>query len=82
MTTGVNAVNQQLIEGKTRYERRLPTWHEQIFIDPQTSGGLLAAVPATEADDAVAALHEAGVRKAVRVGTVEAFAGQYRLFIV
>lgn len=82
MTTGVNAVNQQLIEGKTSYERRLPTWHEQIFIDPQTSGGLLAAVPAAEADAAVAALREAGVRKAERIGTVEAFDGRYRLFIV
>ncbi len=82
MTTGVNAVNQQLVEEKTRYERRLPTWHEQIFVDPQTSGGLLAAVPGEEADDAVAALHEAGVGKAVRIGTVEAFEGRYRLFIV
>jgi len=82
MTTGVNAVNQQLVEEKTLYERRLPTWHEQIFVDPQTSGGLLAAVPPAEADDAVAALHQAGVGKAVRIGTVEAFEGRHRLFFV
>lgn len=80
VTTGVNAVNQQLIEEKTLYERRLATPNEQILVDPQTSGGLLVAIPAAEADAAVAALHEAGVGKAVRIGTVETFEGRYRLF--
>ena len=38
-----------------------------ILFDPQTSGGLLAAVPEAEADSALARLHEAGIN-AARVG--------------
>ena len=38
-----------------------------ILFDPQTSGGLLAAVPEAEADTALARLHEAGIN-AARVG--------------
>jgi selenide,water dikinase len=39
--------------------------------DPQTSGGLLAAIPAVEVDDVTGALSAAGVQ-AWRVGSVQA----------
>jgi len=42
----------------------------EVAYDPQTSGGLLAALPAGEADTAVAALHAAGVTAATVVGAV------------
>ena len=42
----------------------------EIAFDPQTSGGLLAAIPAATADAAVAALHAAGVEAATIVGAV------------
>jgi len=45
---------------------------EAIVFDPQTAGGLLAGIPADRADDALAALHEAGDRKAAIIGTVTA----------
>lgn len=79
MTTGVNAVNRELVTAKTRFERRLPTWHEEIFMDPQTSGGLLAAVDGGDAEAALAALHRAGIGEAARVGTVAQFEGTVRL---
>jgi len=82
MSTGVNGVNRELVESKWRFERQLPVWHQEIFVDPQTSGALLAAVAPSEADDLVAALHEAGIAIARRVGTVEAFDGQHRLIFV
>ncbi|MEE8523976.1 MAG: selenide, water dikinase SelD [Thermoanaerobaculia bacterium] len=82
MTTGVNQVNRELVESATRFERELPRWHQEIFIDPQTSGGLLAAVPGDRADDLVAALHQAGVVHARRIGAVEPFAGEHHLFFV
>ncbi len=42
---------------------------ETVF-DPQTSGGLLAALPATAVDSALAALKEAGYPDAAVIGTV------------
>jgi selenide,water dikinase len=41
-----------------------------LIYDPQTSGGLLLALPASQADDLVASLRKAGVSSAVRVGEV------------
>lgn len=49
-------------------------WTDILF-DPQTSGGLLFSVPATEGPDLVKALHDAGVECAAIVGTVESFSG-------
>ena len=42
----------------------------EVAFDPQTSGGLLAAIPAATPDAAVAALHAAGVEAATIVGAV------------
>ena len=49
-------------------------WTDILF-DPQTSGGLLFSVPATEGPDLVKALHEAGVDGATIGGAVESFSG-------
>ena len=49
-------------------------WTDILF-DPQTSGGLLFSVSASEGPDLVKALHEAGVECAAIVGTVESFSG-------
>lgn len=49
-------------------------WTDILF-DPQTSGGLLFAVPATEGSDLVKALHDAGVECATIIGAVESFSG-------
>lgn len=46
-----------------------PVWSD-ICYDPQTSGGLLLAVPDDEADALVTALHENGVPQAARIGRV------------
>ncbi|HEY1375178.1 MAG TPA: selenide, water dikinase SelD [Gemmataceae bacterium] len=52
---------------------------EQLLLcDAQTSGGLLASVPAGDAGRLVAALHAAGVKDAAVVGRVEA-AGKGRI---
>ena len=81
MTTGVNAVNRELVESHLRWQRELPFWHREIVIDPQTSGGLFVALPAEQADEALAALHEAGVLQARRIGSVEELSGgDYLIF--
>ncbi len=79
MTTGVNAVNRQLVEAKWRFARSLEPWHEEIFVDPQTSGALLAALPADQADALVAELLAAGVSAACRIGSVGPYDGNHRL---
>ncbi|MEE8554538.1 MAG: AIR synthase-related protein, partial [bacterium] len=55
---------------KIRFEQELPPWHREIVFDPQTSGGLLAAVPGEEADALLAALQSGGVPHAAMVGEV------------
>ncbi len=51
-----------------------PVWMDILF-DPQTSGGLLFAVPEREGTALVEALHEADIDCACIVGTVESFSG-------
>jgi selenide, water dikinase len=49
-------------------------WTDILF-DPQTSGGLLFSVPATEGADLVKSLRDVGVEGATIVGAVESFSG-------
>jgi selenide,water dikinase len=70
MTTGVNLANRQLVDRHTHFESDLPPWHREIVYDPQTSGGLLAAVPGDQGPDLMAALAAAGVEGARIIGVV------------
>ena len=70
MSTGVNKVNHQRVDARTRFDPALAAEEREILVDPQTSGGLLAAVPEEQADEVVTALHEASVVAARRVGRV------------
>lgn len=49
-------------------------WTDILF-DPQTSGGLLFSVPATEGPNLVKALRDVGVEGATILGAVESFSG-------
>ncbi len=75
MSTGVNRANEQLSAGSLRFLRDWPDWQRQILFDPQTSGGLLAAVPEDQAADLVAALRDAGMGAAVQIGRAVAADG-------
>lgn len=70
MNTGVNAFNRQMVAAHMRFEVQLPDWHQEIVFDPQTSGGLLAAVPQGQGPELVASLNRAGVSAAVMIGRV------------
>ena len=70
MTTGANAANRELVAPQARFARQLPAWREEIVFDPQTSGGLLAAVPGHQTKQLLAALADAGVEDAREVGRV------------
>ncbi len=71
VTTGVNNYNRELVAGAIRFEKDLPPWHKEIVYDPQTSGGLLVAVPETQGEALVKALRPAGIRWASMVGKVK-----------
>lgn len=73
MTTGTNVFNQRLTADHARLECQWPEWHRQILYDPQTSGGLLVALPADQADDLVKALQAAPTPAAAIIGRVLPF---------
>lgn len=81
MTTGVNKANWAQVAKYLRMESTLPEWHREIVIDPQTSGGLMASIPAEQGDAVVAALREAGVGAATLIGRVET-KGDAQLIVV
>jgi selenide,water dikinase len=71
VTTGVNNYNRELVAGAIRFENDLPPWHKEIVYDPQTSGGLLVAVPESQGEALVKTLQAEGVRWASMVGKVK-----------
>ena len=71
MSTGVNKLNREQVEPKARIGAELPEWHREIVFDPQTSGGLMVAVPRGDGEKLVAALHGAGIGAAAVIGRVK-----------
>jgi selenide, water dikinase len=68
--TGVTRCNLRLVEGKLRVQGALAEEKLTLLADPQTSGGLLMAVPPESADALLAALHSSGESRAARIGEV------------
>jgi selenide,water dikinase len=71
MNTGVNAFNRKIVDKYLRFEKEIPAWHQEIVFDPQTSGGLLAAVPGNLGQSILKKLHAKGVSPARIIGRVE-----------
>jgi selenide,water dikinase len=71
MTTGVNKANRQLVADSISIKSALPPWHQEIVFDPQTSGGLLCALPQDQATELVAKLQALGTPAAHIIGQVK-----------
>ncbi len=81
MSTGVNRYNEQLVAQYLTFDVEYPDWRRQIIYDPQTSGGLLAAVPGDQAPDLIKALQDAATPAAAWIGKVISTDGSARLII-
>ncbi len=71
-TTGSNQANRKLVAENMTIKKFLASQAEELLYDPQTSGGLLLAVPDSQSDELIAALLAADVQTAVQIGHIEA----------
>jgi len=69
-STGSNKANRRLAQGFWEAVAGMAVEEEALLFDPQTSGGLLLAVPADQCDDLLTGLKEAGIEAATHVGDV------------
>ncbi len=81
MSTGVNSHNEKLIGAYLEYEKEFSTSQKQMILDPQTSGGLLAALPADQAVELVKELAQIPTPAAVIIGEVISSGGKPGLII-
>ena len=64
--------NREYTRGAVTLDKGVSSTMVQVMFDPQTSGGLLMALPASQASALVDTLHTRGVGSAVIIGEVEA----------
>ncbi len=68
-TTGTNRANLRLVETHLEWVKRLTPAEQELLLDPQTSGGLMFAVPQQEAESLVRELRAGGMASASWVAT-------------
>ena len=68
--TGSNKANRLMTEKYLDLQHHLSRAEDELLFDPQTSGGLLLAVPGAEAELLLGSLHAKGVAAAVKIGEV------------
>ena len=68
MRTGSNAFNRRMVGDHLLFTNKRPDWEQEIVFDPQTSGGLLTAVPEKEGAALLHDLHAGGVSQAAIIG--------------
>jgi selenide,water dikinase len=69
-STGSNKANRRMAQGNWEAAVTMDAAQEDLLFDPQTSGGLLLAVPADQCADLLGGLKNAGIEAAAYVGDV------------
>ena len=73
VTTRVNKINREMVEKHWAFVNETSPENQELLLDPQTSGGLLFAVPEYQSDLVISALQNAGVTDSKYVGYVSKF---------
>jgi len=68
VSTGANEPNEAHCADRVHLPSSLSSEERQLYFDPQTSGGLLVAIPAEEANEALKRIHAAGDTIAAIIG--------------
>lgn len=79
--TRASETNRSFLSPQVKKEGKLDPVLEELLYDPQTSGGMLMAVPAESAPQAESVLAEAGVSVAARIGQVHPKDGEAHLIL-
>ena len=79
ISTGANRFNRELVEDYLKFEKSFSSWHEEIFFDPQTNGGLLISLPENQGEELLRILHDAGTEEAKIIGKVKALQDKFSL---
>jgi len=70
-STGSNKANRLMVNKHSlEVHVSLNQAEEELLYDPQTSGGLIIAVPGAEADELIKIIHNSGVSTAVKIGEI------------
>jgi selenide,water dikinase len=72
MVPGGTQRNRDYRQDMVDIDKKVPQYLQDILFDPQTSGGLLIAVPARKAQKLLKRLHEEGITAAAIIGEVAA----------
>lgn len=70
MFSGANERNAESSQACTTFDADVPEAVKAVFYDAQTSGGLLIALPAGEAEAALREMHAAGIAAATLIGRI------------
>ena len=62
--------NQRFLEQETYISGKVPELERIVLFDPQTSGGLLIALPESEGEDLLKKLQEKGIKEASLIGKI------------
>lgn len=79
ISTGANRFNRELVADYVKLEKSFSSWHEEIFFDPQTNGGLLISLPDDQGEMLLKTLHDAGIEEAQIIGKVKALQDNFFL---
>ena len=80
VSTGVNETNRSLVEKYWNFPEGSAPILQELMLDPQTSGGLLVAVPEDETTPILKDLHYVGVFPSACIGNVSDFSEAKLIF--